>query len=201
MSDEADYQLQVIYLWVRNSHSERSTLLDGLRDRHPRNPLFLQLIAEVQDSYLHDLTAQPSIVAGAPRRREGSAGSPAPSWPRRGRGSGAALELDRLFEADAAIEHLRVAIAAKPSAPLSVPWRRHSGSCEQALDRMSDPPTGFRSKAGGPCSKGRASQPRPGALAQSLALRPDDPSRAIATRSFSSLRRMTQRHWPTLIGC
>src|SRR6476659_2607179 len=55
--DEADYQLHVIYLWYEKQPQRALALLTDLRDRHPRNPLFPQLIAQVQDVYLHDLQA------------------------------------------------------------------------------------------------------------------------------------------------
>ena len=40
LRDEADYQLQVIYLWYEKQPQRALDLLRGLRDRHPRNPLF-----------------------------------------------------------------------------------------------------------------------------------------------------------------
>jgi hypothetical protein len=47
----------VIYLWYEKQPQRALELLTNLRDRHPRNPLFPQLIAQVQDVYLHDLPA------------------------------------------------------------------------------------------------------------------------------------------------
>jgi hypothetical protein len=57
LGDEADYQLHIIYLWYEKDPQRALALLTGLRDRHPRNPLFPQLIAQVQDVYFHDLQA------------------------------------------------------------------------------------------------------------------------------------------------
>ena len=72
LRDEADYQLQVIYLWYEKQPRRALDLLEGLRDRHPRNPLFPtdrpgpgQLPARSH--------RKSSILAGAPRRCEGSA--------------------------------------------------------------------------------------------------------------------------------
>ena len=56
LRDEADFQLQVIYLWYEHNVPEALSLLRGLRARRPHNPLFLQLIAETEDTYLHDIT-------------------------------------------------------------------------------------------------------------------------------------------------
>ena len=57
LQSEADYQLHLIYLWYEKQPQRALQLLRDLRDRHPRNPLFPQLIADVQDVYLHDLQA------------------------------------------------------------------------------------------------------------------------------------------------
>ena len=72
MRDEADYQLHIIDLWYEKQPQLALELLQQLRDRHPRNPLFPQLIADVQDErYLHDLTASLRSVTGAARCRKG----------------------------------------------------------------------------------------------------------------------------------
>ena len=55
LRDEEDYQLHVIYLWYEKQPQRALDLLMQLRDRHPRNPLFGQLIAQVEDVYFHDL--------------------------------------------------------------------------------------------------------------------------------------------------
>lgn len=54
---EADYQLQIIYLWYEHEPSRAIDLLKSLDARYPANPLFLQRIAEIYDAYLHDARA------------------------------------------------------------------------------------------------------------------------------------------------
>ena len=172
LRDEADYQLHVIYLWYEKQPQRALNLLEGLRQRHPRHPLFLQLIAEVQDSYLHDLTASlrswQALLDAAKARRVAY-----PELAETRARLGAALELDRLFETDAAIEHLRVVIAEKPSAPFAAVAQAQR-QLKQALDRMSDPAyrlsiEGWRALERGDLAG--AAQ----ALTQSLTLKPDDP--------------------------
>jgi tetratricopeptide (TPR) repeat protein len=116
LRSEADYQLHVLYLWYEDDAERALDLLEGLRARHASNPHFLQLIAEVQDVYQHDLTASlrswralfDSARRGLVEQREMAEA--------RAR-LGMALQLDRLFESDRAIEHLRAVIAADPEAP------------------------------------------------------------------------------------
>ena len=106
MRDEADYQLHVIDLWYEKQPQLALDLLQQLRDRHPRNPLFPQLIADVQDRYLHDLTA--SLRSSLALLDAANAGRVAyPALAATTARLGAATQLDRLFETDAAIEQLR----------------------------------------------------------------------------------------------
>jgi hypothetical protein len=58
---EADYQLQLIYVWYEHEPGRAIDLLKSLDARYPENPLFLQRIAETYDTYLHD--ARASAVA------------------------------------------------------------------------------------------------------------------------------------------
>jgi hypothetical protein len=51
---EADYQLQLIYVWYEHQPGRAIDLLRSLDARYPANPLFLQRIAETYDTYLHD---------------------------------------------------------------------------------------------------------------------------------------------------
>ena len=116
LRDEADYQLQVIYLWYEKQPQRALDLLMQLRDRHLRNPLFPQLIAQVQDVYFHDLPGSlrtwRSLLDAARARRVAYADLAEV----RAR-LGMASTLDRLNESDAAIEQLRAVIAMKPLAP------------------------------------------------------------------------------------
>jgi hypothetical protein len=54
---EADWQLHLIYLWYEKQPHRAIELLQGLDARYPTNPLFLQKIAEVHDTYLRDRRA------------------------------------------------------------------------------------------------------------------------------------------------
>lgn len=54
LTGEADYQLHVLYLWYEQKPSEALALLNELDARYPTNPLFLQRVADVQSTYLHD---------------------------------------------------------------------------------------------------------------------------------------------------
>ena len=114
--DEADYQLHVIYLWYEKQPQRALALLSNLRDRHRRNPLFPQLIAQVQDVYLHDLPASlrtwRSLLDAA--RVRGVADSELAEMRAR---LGMASVLERLNDDTGAIEQLRAVVAAKPLAP------------------------------------------------------------------------------------
>ena len=172
LRDEADYQLHVIYLWYEKQPQRALDLLEGLRQRHPRNPLFQQLIAVVQDTYLHDLTAslrswQALLEAARGRRVE------FPELAETQARLGAALELDRLFETDAAIEQLRAVIAQNPPAPFGAVAQAQR-QLKQAVDRMSDPAYRLSIEGWRALERGDlASAAR--ALTQSLALKPGDP--------------------------
>jgi tetratricopeptide (TPR) repeat protein len=116
LRDEADYQLHVIDLWYEKQPQRALDLLTGLRARHPRNPLFPQLIAQVQDVYFHDLTGAlhtwHTLLDAAQTN-----GVEYPELAETRARLGMAGVLERLNEPDAAIEQLRAVIAAKPLAP------------------------------------------------------------------------------------
>src|SRR4029453_19202170 len=57
LQGEADYQLHLIYLWYEHQPARALDLLRGLQKHYPGNPLFPAQIAEIQDVYLHDVTA------------------------------------------------------------------------------------------------------------------------------------------------
>ena len=57
LQGEADYQLQIIYLWYERRADLAVELLVSLGDRYPGNPIFPAQLADVQDRYQHDLTA------------------------------------------------------------------------------------------------------------------------------------------------
>ena len=102
---------------VEEDEPERAVaLLRGLRDRHLRNPLFWQLIAEVEDVYLQDATASRrswELLLDAARAGRVSESALAETRAR----LGIARQLDITFETDAAVPHLRAVIEAKATAP------------------------------------------------------------------------------------
>jgi tetratricopeptide (TPR) repeat protein len=57
LRDEADYQLHSIELLYEKQPERAIALLRGLDARHPRNPHFLQLVAEIEDYRLRDFDA------------------------------------------------------------------------------------------------------------------------------------------------
>ena len=116
LRDEADYQLHVIDLWYEKQPQRALDLLTALRDRHPRNPLFLQLIAQVQDVYFHDLPGSlrtwRTLLDAAHARRVAY-----PELAETRARLGMAGVLERMNDIDASIEQLRAVIAARPLAP------------------------------------------------------------------------------------
>lgn len=57
LTGEADFQLQQIYLWYERRPLDALALLETLDARYPHNPIFLERIADVHDTYLHDVDA------------------------------------------------------------------------------------------------------------------------------------------------
>ena len=116
LRDEADYQLQVIYLWYEKQPQRALDLLTQLRDRHPRNPLFPQLMAQVHDVYFPDLAASlrtwRSLLDAARARRVAY-----PELAEMRARLGIAGVLERMNDRDGASEQLRAVVAAKPIAP------------------------------------------------------------------------------------
>ena len=54
---EAQYQIQVLYLWYERKSKEALAIIRALQQRYPHNPLFRQVEAEVLDVYFHDHSA------------------------------------------------------------------------------------------------------------------------------------------------
>jgi tetratricopeptide (TPR) repeat protein len=142
LQSEADYQLHLIYLWYENQPQRALQLLRGLRDRYPHNPLFMQLIAGVEDVYINDLQASrrtwQALLESARARR---VAEPEPT--EAAAQLGLASVLDRLSESESAVHHLRAIIDLKPSAPLGIVARAqlllgqtldHLGRRDEALD-------------------------------------------------------------------
>lgn len=140
LKDEADYQLHLIYLWYENQPGHALTLLKGLAQAHPRNPLFAAQAAEVEDVHLSDFGASLAswrALYDAARARRVAEPEVAEVRAR----LGMARQLDAIYETDLAIAHLRAVVAARPVAP----FESHALAelrLGQSLDRM-----GLRSEA------------------------------------------------------
>jgi tetratricopeptide (TPR) repeat protein len=119
LQGEADYQLQVIYLWYERRADLAAGLLDSLHERYPGNPLFTAQLADVQDRYQHDITASLAtwrrLLAAARDQRVNEA-EIAEAMAR----LGIARQLEALCQTDYALQHLRAVIEAKPAKPIGV---------------------------------------------------------------------------------
>ena len=136
LAGEAAYQLHVIDLWYEQQSAQALNRLRGLERDHPRNPLFTQLIAEVQDVYFHDRTASlDAWQALIDRARRGAVNQAGIASARAT--LGAAAQLDALLETDAAIELLKPLAASRPSAPFGATSRAYL-QLGHALDRVGD---------------------------------------------------------------
>ena len=116
---EADYQLHLLYLWYEQQPERALDLMEGLRQRHPGNPHFIQVAADIEDAYLHDpsssLRTYQELLTAA---RAGTVRMPA--FAEATARLGMARHLDTLFETDAAIEQLRAVAKTGADAPLGV---------------------------------------------------------------------------------
>jgi hypothetical protein len=118
LQGEADYQLHIIYLWYERQTPRALTILRDLHQKYPRNPLFLAQIAEIQDTYSHDITAsfessRQLLTLARADRVYGAAAAEV-----RAR-LGMARQLDALAETDEAIVHLDRIVAMKQATPFS----------------------------------------------------------------------------------
>ena len=118
LQGEADYQLHIIYLWYERQTGRALDLLQDLREQYPGNPLFPVQVAEIQDAYLHDVSASletwRSLLSLA---RGGRINAPDIAEIRAR--LGIAQHLDTLGETDETIANLQQVIAARPAAPYS----------------------------------------------------------------------------------
>jgi hypothetical protein len=136
LGGEADYQLQVIYLWYEQKPGRAIELLQGLDARYPSDPLFQQRIAEVQDVWLHD---RPASAAAwqilLDRAHEGRVENPARTEAR------ARLGLARIAasrgDAARAREQLEALLAARTAPPivLASAYVEYARLLERAGDR------------------------------------------------------------------
>lgn len=134
LRSEADYQLHLLYLWYENQPLRARDLIAVLASRYPRNPHFPQLIAEINDTYLHDDTA--SLRAWQAMLTAAQTGRLAQSSMAAARARlGLAEQLDRLYESDRALEHLRSLVQSQPAAPFGV-TSQATLLLARVLDRM-----------------------------------------------------------------
>lgn len=119
LQGEADYQLQIVYLWYEKRTDLAVDLLTSLRERYPGNPLFTVQLANVQDRYQHDIMASLAtwrdLLAAAHDQRVNE-----PPLAEAEARLGIARQLDALDETDRAIEQARAVIEARPVHPYGV---------------------------------------------------------------------------------
>jgi tetratricopeptide (TPR) repeat protein len=116
LQGEADYQLQIVYLWYERRTDLAVELLQSLHDRYPGNPLFTAELAEVQDRYEHDITASLATwraLLSAARDQRVNEPALAAAQAR----LGIARQLEALYQTDAALEQLRAVLTANPARP------------------------------------------------------------------------------------
>jgi hypothetical protein len=118
LQGEADFQLHLVYLWYEQQTDRALELLRGLHEQYPANPLFLAQIADIEDKYLHDVTASLAswrTLLAAGREQRVNAAKLAEVQAR----LGIARQLEALYQTDHAIELLQDVVAARPQAPYS----------------------------------------------------------------------------------
>lgn len=172
LRSEADYQLHIIYLWYEKAPERAIALVDGLRRRYPANPHFPQVIAEIQDVYLHDPTA--SLRSWQALLALAEAGSVREAEMAEARARlGMAIQLDRLSETDRAIDQLDALLAARPDAPAGVMAR--ATELHRAFERRLADPAYRLSLEGWRAFERGDLETAARALARSIALRGGDP--------------------------
>jgi hypothetical protein len=116
LRSEADYQLHLLYLWYEKDPVRARQLVAGLRDRYPHNPHFHQVIADINDTYLHDDTA--SLRAWEAMLTAALEGRLAEKELAEARARlGAAAVLERLHESDRALEHAGLVLRSGSTKP------------------------------------------------------------------------------------
>ncbi len=134
LRSEAAYQLHLVYLWYEQAPERALTLVQELRARHPGNPHFVEVEADLQDVHLSDFGASLRTWRGlfdAAAARKVAFPAQAAARAR----LGMAVQLDRLGETDLAVEQLRTLLAAKPTSPVGIGARAHV-ELGRALDQL-----------------------------------------------------------------
>ncbi|MBI3493652.1 MAG: hypothetical protein HY047_18035, partial [Acidobacteria bacterium] len=114
---EADYQLHVLYLWYERKPRDALALLDALDAQYPSNPLFLQRIAEVHETYFHDQRASAAAWRLLVERARANHVFDARTTEVRAR-LGLATELLAMHNVDDAIAQLQVIVDLHPAEPI-----------------------------------------------------------------------------------
>ena len=168
VGDEADYQMHLLELWYEHDTGRALSLLEGLRARHPANPLFLQKAAEIEHVYRHDAPASLDLWRTlAAQARAGLVAEPALTLSRAR--LGVATMLDATFETDRAVEELQDLLAGHPAAPYAIAARA-ALVLGGALDRL-----GRRGEA-------------EAAYRRALAAAPPDEAFGVGVRARAALR-------------
>ncbi len=116
LQGEADYQLQILYLWYERRADLAVGLLESLHERYPANPLFVAQLADVQDRYQHDITASLATwrrLLAAVREQ----GMSEPLLAETEARLGMARQLEGLYQTDYALDQLRAVVGANPTKP------------------------------------------------------------------------------------
>jgi hypothetical protein len=114
---EADYQLHVVYLWYEQQTPRALDLLAGLDARYPENPLFLQRIAEIRDTYLHNPASSAAAWRELLARARAGRVYAAAATEVRAR-LGLASQLTAMNRVNEAIEQLNIVVDMQPAAPI-----------------------------------------------------------------------------------
>jgi hypothetical protein len=114
---EADFQLEIVYLWYEHKTADALNLLTRLDARYPRNPLFLRLIAEIRDAYLHDHAASAAAWRSLLARALMGTVHDARTTEVRAR-LGLASQLSAMNQSAGAIEQLQRVVDMRPADPI-----------------------------------------------------------------------------------
>jgi tetratricopeptide (TPR) repeat protein len=186
LQGEADYQLHIIYLWYEKQADKALELLAGLQKQYPENPLFLVQIAEIQDTYLHDITASLDTwraLLGMAREQRVNAAAIAEVRAR----LGVARQLDALQLTDHAIEQLTAIVKLEPQVPYSALALAHLrlGEAYDRLGRRDDAVASYR----------RVAQSVPDDDRYELADEADEKIRTAPDRTKAEAYRLSLEGW------
>jgi tetratricopeptide (TPR) repeat protein len=122
LSDEAAFQLHIVYFWYENRAIDALELLGELVRRHPRNPYFRRAIADAEAVYQHDMSASLATWRELARLADaGGVNEAALAGP--DAHLGVATALDALGDTDLAVAELSRLRAAAPLLPWGITHR------------------------------------------------------------------------------